>query len=381
MIAAVVGVGMTPFGKFPNRSLTDLAREAMMAALKDAGMLPRQVEAAFVGNVLGETEARESGLGQVLLTACGIKGTGVTNVENVCATGSTALHLAVMAVAAGQAQVALALGVEKMTGNRRITLTAGAQTLEERLGFNMPATFALKAQRYLAEFGGDPRDLAHISVKNYRHALANPRAAFRRAVTLEEVLDSPVVADPLTRLQSCPMSDGAAAVIICHPAMAARFSATPVWVAATALRTGEYRQPPELARWPLDRLTASEAYRQSALGPSDLDVVELHDAFTIAEVMHYEGLGLCPEGEGLRWAVNGKTAIGGPVPVNPSGGLLAKGHPLGATGVAQVVELTEQLRGTAGDRQVEGARVGLAHCMGGDFEGDARAATVIVLQR
>jgi acetyl-CoA acetyltransferase len=229
----------------------------------------------------------------------------------------------------------------------------------------------------MAEYGTTKEQLAKISVKNRAHGALNPMAQFRDPLTVDEVLSSPMIVDPLTRFQCCPIADGAAAVLIASPAVAARV-ARKVNVACSVLVTGNYKNPQNLANWETDRLGASKAYEKAGMGPEDINVVECHDAFTISEILHYEALGLCPPGEGGRLVDEGVVALGGRVPVNPSGGLLSRGHPVGATGVAQIVEVVTQLRHEAGPRQVEGARAGLAHCMGGDKDGDCKSCTVSI---
>lgn len=247
------------------------------------------------------------------------------------------------------------------------------------LGLVTPASFALRAQRHMHEFGTRPEQLAAIAVKNRAHAAHNPIAMFRQPVTQAEVLASPMIATPLTRLQCCPIADGAAALVLVGERLARRLGAT-VRVAASVLTTGTYGTAPDLARWETDRRAAGLAYEQAGLGPADLNVVECHDAFTIAELLHYEGLGLCPPGAGGAYVESGAAALGGRTPVNPSGGLLSRGHPVGATGVAQVVEIAHHLQARADGRQVAGARVGLAHCMGGDKDGDTKSCTITILQ-
>jgi acetyl-CoA acetyltransferase len=228
-------------------------------------------------------------------------------------------------------------------------------------------------------YGVGPEQLARVAVKNRDHAARNPLAMFTGPITVEEVLAAPMIADPLTRLQCCPIADGAAALVLGSPDMARRFGPA-VGVEAAVLGSGGYESPQDLARWETDFRVCALAYEEAGLGPEDLDVVECHDAFTISEILHYEALGLCPPGQGGGLIADGQTAIGGRIPVNPSGGLLSRGHPVGATGVAQIIEVALQLRGEAGLRQVEGARVGLAHCMGGDKAGDTKSCTAVILR-
>lgn len=376
--AAVAGVGMIPFGKYPERSLVDMAAEAAYLALRDAGLKPGQVETGFFANGLASRLFGDSTIGQNAFWEVGINRIPVVNLENACTSGSTAFYLGCNAVAAGQAEVVLVVGAEKMCVPEFGLINSGETEWETQLGLVAPASFALRAQRHMAEFGTTAEQLAQVAVKNRAHAAANPVALFREPITLQEVLEAPMIVDPLTRLQCCPIADGAAALVLCSPEMARRLGAG-VKVEAAVLSSGSYESPQDLARWETDLRTSAQAYEKAGLGPEDIDLVECHDAFTISEILHYEALGLCPEGEGGRFAEQGHSALGGRVPVNPSGGLLSRGHPVGATGVAQVIEVVQQLKGQAGPRQIPGAKIGLAHCMGGDKAGDTKSCTVAIL--
>lgn len=376
--AAVAGVGMIPFGKYPERSLVDMAAEAAYLALRDAGLKPGQVEAGFFANGLASRLFGDSTIGQNAFWEVGINRIPVVNVENACTSGSTAFYLGCNAVAAGQAEVVLVVGAEKMCVPEFGLINSGETEWETQLGLVAPASFALRAQRHMAEFGTTAEQLAQVAVKNRAHAAANPVALFREPITLQEVLEAPMIVDPLTRFQCCPIADGAAALVLCSPEMARRLGAG-VKVEAAVLSSGSYESPQDLARWETDLRTSAQAYEKAGLGPEDIDLVECHDAFTISEILHYEALGLCPEGEGGKFAEQGHSALGGRVPVNPSGGLLSRGHPVGATGVAQVIEVVQQLKGQAGPRQISGAKIGLAHCMGGDKAGDTKSCTVAIL--
>ncbi|MDO9598939.1 MAG: thiolase family protein [Azoarcus sp.] len=374
----VAGIGSTAFARQPERSLLDLAAEAGRRALADAGLAPSEIGLGAFANALAGKLFGDLTVGQNAFAALGMARLPVVNVENACTSGSTAFYLACLAVRAGEVECAMVIGAEKMCVPQLGLLSSGDSELDTLLGLVTPASFAMRARRHMAEFGTTAAQLAQVSVKNRRHGMLNPLAQFRTEVTVEEVLASPMIADPLTRLQSCPMADGAAALIVCSASMAKRLGARVVVRAAT-LSTGNYDNPQDMVRWRTDREGAYQAYEQAGIGPEDLDVVECHDAFSIAEILHYEALGLCAPGEGGRLVAAGATALGGRVPVNVSGGLLSRGHPVGATGVEQIVELTRQLRGTAGARQVPGARLGLAHCMGGDRAADTKSMTVAVL--
>jgi len=374
----VAGIGVLPFGKHPERSVTALAGAAAMLALQDAGVAPREIGMGIFANVLAPRLFGDSTLGQNVFAGLGINRIPVMNVENACTSGSTAFHLACMAIRAGEADLVLTIGAEKMCLPQMGLLSSGNSDVDTLLGLVTPASFALRARRHMQEFGTTAQQMAQVAVKNRKHAALNPQAQFREPISLEQVLNSPLIADPLTRLQSCPIADGAAAVLLCSERMARRLSCK-IGVRASILVSGSYDNPQDLARWETDYRCARLAYERASLGAVDLDLVECHDAFTIAEIMHYEALGLCPPGEGGRFVESGAAALGGSLPVNVSGGLLSRGHPVAATGLAQIAEVTLQLRGQAGARQVEGAKVGLAHCMGGDRAADTKSATIVIL--
>jgi acetyl-CoA acetyltransferase len=311
----------------------------------------------------------------------GISGIPIVNVENACASGSSALREGWMAVAGGFYDVVMVTGVEKAVMPKGTMLNVGAGELETKLGEVFPGYFATIAQKHMERFGTTREQMAQVSVKNHLHGALNPYAQFQKKFTVEEVLNSPMIADPLTLYSCCPNSDGAAALVLCSKERAKRLNGRAVRIAASVLTTGTYDNQRDITNWDVEIRAAQQAYKMASLGPEDLNVVEVHDAFTICEILHYEGLGLCPFGEGGRLIDEKATAIGGRIPVNPSGGLLSKGHPVGASGVAQVVEIVWHLRGEAGERQVKGAKVGLADMMGGNKEGDTRACTVHILVR
>ncbi len=377
----VIGAGMTQFGKHPGRGLKDLGREACFNALRDAGISPREIEAGYCGNALAPVIQGETGVGQNVFWEVGINEIPIVNVENACASGSTALREGWMAVAAGFSDLVIVAGVEKTVMPKGTMLDVGAGDLETKLGDVFPGQFALIARKHTERYGTTREQMAHVSVKNHYHGTLNPFAQFQKQLTVEEVLRSPMVADPLTVYSCCPNSDGAAALVLTTKEKARKISARPVRISASVLTTGVYSNQRDITAWEIEKKAADRAYRMAGIGPEDLDVVEVHDAFTIAEIIHYEDLGLCRAGEGGRLVDEDITALGGRIPVNPSGGLLSRGHPIGASGVAQVVELVWQLRGEAGKRQVRNARVGLAQIMGGYKEWDTRACTVQILVR
>jgi len=375
----VVGVGMTRFGKHPDRDATDLGAEALLGAVADAGIDPRLIEAAYCGHVF-----QGMVMGQRILAQVGLAGLPLTNVENACSSGATAIREASLAVRAGEHDVVVAVGAEHLTSQFRGALTPDPSDPEAAVGATMPGVYAMRARRYMEEFGMTREQLALIPVKNKTNAALNPLAHFRSAITVEDVLESRPIADPL-RLHDCsPVTDGAAAVIVMSDKAAKRYAnGQAVRLAASTLRSGSVDvEPTSMTFEPLTRATAQDAYEKAGIGPEDVDFCEVHDCFSIAEVLRVEGLGLFPQGEYPSAVERGEADIGGRLPVNPSGGLLGKGHPLGGTGVAQVVEVVRQLRGECGDRQIEGARVGLAHCRGGKAVGiEGAACTVQVLIR
>ncbi len=342
--AYVIGIGMTPFQARSQSALAELAREAAHLALRDAGIEPRTVTAGFFANALGSRLTGDSTVGQHVFAALGITRVPVVNIENACTSGSSALYLACNAVRAGQADVAMVVGAEKMSVPGLGLLNSGTAELETRLGLVTPASFALRAQRLVHEFGTTPAQLAMVAVKNRRHARYNSIAQFTDPISVEEVLNSPMIADPITRLQCCPVADGAAAVVLASERIA-RPNSRALRVRAAVLCSGSYENPADLVRWETDYRGAHLAYEQAGVGPEDVDIVECHDAFAIAEILHYEALGLCATGEGGRLVEDGVTALGGRCPVNTSGGLLSRGHPIAATGCAQIAEVAEQLRG------------------------------------
>jgi acetyl-CoA acetyltransferase len=375
----IIGAGMTQFGKHLERSLRDLGREACLLAIQDAGVTPKDVEAGYCGNALAPAIQGETGVGQNVFWEVGISGIPIVNMENACASGSTALREGWMAVAGGFYDVVMVIGVEKAVMPKGTMLNVGAGELETKLGEVFPGYFATIAQKHMERFGTTREQMAQVSVKNHIHGALNPFAQFQKKFTLEEVLKSPMIADPLTLYSCCSNSDGAAALILCSKEKAKGVDGRAIRIAASILATGTYENQRDITNWDVEIRAAQQAYKMASLGPEDLDVVEVHDAFTICEILHYEGLGLCPFGEGGRLIEERATELGGRIPVNPSGGLLSKGHPVGASGVAQVVEIVWHLRGQAGERQVQGAKVGLADMMGGNKEGDTRACTVHIL--
>ncbi|MBI4608901.1 MAG: thiolase domain-containing protein [Candidatus Rokubacteria bacterium] len=373
----VIGVGVTPFGKH-ERSSAELFAEAAAEALDDAGLAPTAIQAIYFGNVVGGPAERQLHMGPQAASILGLPWVPTTRFETACATSHAAFRHAVMEVASGTSDVVLVGGAERVLDIPTETATelfayASDAAFEQPAGLTVPGVFALIARAHMAKYGTTEEQMAHVAVKNHRHGALNPKAQFRKEITLEQVLASPRIADPLKLYDCCPFTDGGAAVLLASEE-AARRSRRPVWVLASAAASDAMclHDKKDLTRALATERAAQTAYRQAGLGPKDVDVVELHDCFTIAEIVATEGLGLFEPGTGGTAAEKGWTSLGGKLPVNPSGGLKAKGHPIGATGAAQIAEIVTQLRGEAGPRQVEGARIGLAHTLGGN------TATVLV---
>ncbi|MFX0199925.1 MAG: thiolase family protein [Candidatus Hodarchaeota archaeon] len=377
----IIGVGMTPLGKFPEVTMTDMAQRAFYDAIKDSGVKPKEIEAAFIGHV--RQPGQGAMLGQRIMRDVGVTGIPILNVENICSSGSSALWCAFGVISSGQFDLVAVIGVEQLSILGKGVLPPRQEDLEGLQGATLPSYFAMVARRHMHEYGTTIEQLARVSIKNHRNGCFNPYAQFQKEVTFEEIADSPMVADPLTVLHCCPTGDGAASAIVCSGDVVKKFSSKPIKIAASVLKSGTYDGGcRDLTINDQTIRAVQEAYEISGIGPEDLDLIELHDCFTIAEIFHYENLGLCKKGEGGRFIDEGQTELTGKIPVNPSGGLLAKGHPLGATGVAQVVEIVWQLRGEAGKRQIPNAKVGLTHCVGGVVDGlDLGACTIHILKR
>jgi acetyl-CoA acetyltransferase len=374
----VLGVGQSEFGKFPDRTATEMGAAAARTAIEDAGISAGDLQAAFSARLY---ESRITG--QAILKEIGVTGIEVVNVENACAAGSTAVRSLYKDIAGGFCDAGIALGVESMTtspiAGKLIPPPKG--DLEGQMGLTMPVIFALQARRLMETREATREDFAQVSVKAHDFAALNPLAQYRKRLTLEEVLGSRMIADPITLLQCCPNTDGAAAVILCSEDFARKYTTRPVRILGSSLISGDYDfKRDDLTTLDAGVRAARAAYEQAGIEPKDVDVVELHDAFACEEIAHYEDLGLCPPGAGVGFFRSGATSLGGRVPVNPSGGLLSLGHPLAASGVRVICEITNQLRGRCGDRQVPGARIGLAQMAGGYVTGlTVGAASVHIL--
>jgi len=405
--AIVAGVGMTPFGKHLDTGLKSLGAQSVVAALADAGVEQKDLEAAWVGNAAaGLVTGQECIRGQVILRSIGLGKLPVVNVENACASASTALNQAAAMVSAGLYDCVLALGAEKLyhvDKKKSFAAFSGAVDVEalqgimaalqktaSQQGASSAASgagekrsmfmdiYAAMARNHMQRYGTTARQFAMVSAKNSHHGSLNPRAQFREELSVDEVLAAPMIAEPLTRPMCSPIGDGSAAVVLVSERKARELGISrPVRIVSSVLRSGWDHGIDEAGTV---EVCAREAYEQAGVGPTDLHVVECHDASAPAEVSATESLGLCAKGEGGRLVEEGATRLGGRIPVNTSGGLLRKGHPVGATGIAQIVELTEQLQGRSGPRQVQGARVALAHNGGGNIGTDAAAMCVTILQ-
>jgi acetyl-CoA acyltransferase len=407
----VVGVGMTHFGRHLDRSVKDLSQAAVADALSDAPCAPKDVQVAFFGNctqgfMAGQVFIR----GQVALLPQGFEGVPIHNVENACATASTAFHLAAMHLRAGEADVALAVGVEKMYSTdkakmfsvfdsgwdidtvsenvaRLVALGTGVEppegTVSERPYSIFMDVYAAFGRQMMRRFGITQRQIAAVAAKNHRHSVHNERAQYRTAMSVDEVLAAPPITYPLTLPMCAPISDGAAAAVLCTKAGMHRLgidAKRAIRVRATVMRSASGRDGEDLVGH-VTRLAALSAYERAGVAPADVDVAEVHDATAIGELIQTENLGLCEPGQSGILAETGHTTIGGSIPINPSGGLESKGHPVGATGLGQIFELVTQLRGGAGARQVKGARIAIQENGGGLWGVEEAAAHVGIFER
>jgi acetyl-CoA C-acetyltransferase len=361
---------MQKWGELWEKSARDIFVESALLAMDDAGA--DSLQAMYVGSMSPGLFAAQEHLGSVLADYLGQKNISGTRVESACASGGLAFRMAFMDVASGMHDVVLAGGVEKMTdisgGEATYALaTAADMQWEGASGVTFPGLYAMMAVAHMNKFGSTREQLASVAVKNHHNGMMNERAQYRSEITVEGVINSVKVADPLNILDCSPITDGAAAVILVPADMASRFSKQPVKVIGSghATDTVALDDREDLTTLKAVKLSSEEAYKMAGKTAADMDLAEVHDCFTIAEIMVTESICFCKPGQGGAAVVAGETAIGGRIPVNPSGGLKSKGHPVGATGVAQIVELTEQLRGEAGGRQVANARLGLAQNMGG----------------
>ena len=380
----VLGVSMTRFGKHIEKSLTDLSYEPIWEAIKEAKIDPHDIGITFVGNAYaGLITGQESVRGQVIMREAGITGIPIVNVENACASGSTAFYLAERAVASEQTDIALAVGVEKLfcddTGKSLQALSTSSDLeIEGRMGILFAGIYAMRIRTHMDKYGITKEQLALTAVKNQFHGSLNPHSQYQKPVTVEEVLDSRMIADPVTLLMTCPLGDGAAAVVVGTKEMAQKMGKRAVKISATELGSFGFpkKEDPSIAA-----RVAQKAYKTADIKPRDVQVAELHDAVSPIELYLMEELGLCGPGESGKLIQDRECWFNGKMPLNTSGGLTAKGHPAGATGIAQIAELTWQIRGEAGKRQVTPApNVGLADNGGGNVGGETAVVAVHILK-
>jgi acetyl-CoA C-acetyltransferase len=369
---AIIGVGITKFGELWWSSFREIFIEAGIQALEDAGISGRDIEAMYIGNMSAGQFIRQEHVACLIADQAGLNPIPCTRVEAACASGGLALRQAIIDVASGMHNIVIAAGVEKMSDvltEEAVGALASAsdQEWEAFVGATFPALYALMARRHMYEFGTTEEQMAMVAVKNHDFANKNPVAQYRSRITVEDVLKSPPVCTPLKLLDCSPISDGAACVVLAPADEAKKYTDTPILVAGSghATDTLALHSRKSLTRLDATVEAARRAYEMAHISPSQVQVAEVHDCFTIAEIMAIEDLGFCKKGEGGKMTEEGQTNLGGRIVVNPSGGLKGKGHPVGATGIAQAVEIVLQLRGEAGKRQVEGAEIGLTHNVGG----------------
>lgn len=399
----IIGASMTPFGKRLDETVKSLTTQAVNDALKDASLVKDDIQAAWFSNTRQPIlEGQNTIRGQIALKAAGIEGIPIINIENACASGSTAVHQAMTAIRAGMVDIALVVGAEKMVYPDRpekiATAFAGGTDIHDRegvldyivsIGGTKPGPdrslfmdlYAAQARVHMERFGTTQEDFARIASNTHCHGQLNPNAQYRTPFTMEQVLADKPIVYPFTRAMCAPVSDGASAVILCSEKVLKRLGhSRAVRIRAIALLSTITRDKFDYANH-IGRRAAQLAYQQAGVGPADIDVVEVHDATAFSTVQQIENLGLCEPGEVGARLRKGDFRIGGYAPVNPSGGLLAKGHPVGATGIAQMYELTTQLRGEASARQVHGARIGIAENGGGFLGVEEGVTTVAILER
>ncbi len=380
---SILGVGSTPFGRLEGQDITKLAVDACREAIADSGIARSRIQALYLGNFAGERLAGQGSLAAVVAGRLSLEGIPATKVEGACASGGLGFREGFLTVALGLYDFVLVAGVEKMSampiGDITAALsTAGDEESEMRTGLTFPGAFAMVMEAHMEKYGTTRKQIAEVSIKNHQNGLSNPKAQFRRATNLEEVVNSRFIAEPIRLFDCPPISDGAAAAVLCPTEMAGDFADKPVRILGSGHATGPSALTGmrELTSFSASVKAAQAAYEMAGLGPSNIDVAEVHDCFTVAEIVATEDLGFFPKGEGGPAVQSGETALDGSIPVNPSGGLIAKGHPVGATGLAQIYDLTVQIRGNAVN-QITNPEAALAHNLGG---ADA-VATVHILGR
>ncbi len=365
---AIIGVGMSKFGELWAQSFRDIFTEAALAAISDSGV--DHIDSMYIGSMTPGLFVGQEHIASLLADYLGVTGISATRVESACASGGAAVRQAILEIASGESEYVLAGGVEKMNDGADTTYalsTAADQEYEVFHGVTFPGLYAMVARAHMHKYGTTREQLADVAVKNHTHGIKNPNAQFRMNVTRESVMNSTLVADPLGLLHCSPVTDGAAAVIVTTEANAKKLGKSYVKVLASAQATDgiALHSRKDLASIPVVKVAAERAYKAANLKPDDLDLIEVHDCFTIAELVVMEELGLVDRGKSGEAVSSGMTTLGGKIPINTSGGLKSKGHPVGATGVAQIIDIVEQLRGNAGDRQVQNARIGMTQNMGG----------------
>ncbi len=372
MRVAIIGVGMTKFGELWDKSYRQLFVEAGIEAIKDAGIDPKDIEAIYGGSMTPGQFINQEHVASLIADQAGLANIPAIRVEAACASGGLALRQAYLAIKAGEYDLVLVGGVEKMTDILTPQVvgalaSAADQEWEGFYGVTFPGLYAMMARRHMYEYGTTEEQLAMVAVKNHYNGARNPKAQFQSEITVDQVLNSPMVAEPLKLLDCSPITDGAAAVILASEKVAKEYTDTPIWILGSghATDTIALHDRKSLTRLDATIIAAKQAYKQAKIEPKDVDVAEVHDCFTIAEIMAIEDLGFVKKGEGGKVVEEGMTSLNGELPVNTSGGLKACGHPVGATGVKQAVEIALQLRNEAGKRQVEDAEIGLTHNVGG----------------
>lgn len=367
---AIIGVSQTKFGELWDTSFRDMITEAGMKAIEDANIEGADLEAMYIGNMSAGLFVHQEHIASLIADHAGLNPIPSSRVEAACASGGLALRSGIMAVASGYHDIVISAGVEKMTDvvdPTPIVATASDQEWEAQQGVNFPSLYAMMARRHMHEYGTTREQLAMVSVLNHKNGARNPLAQFPMEVTVDQVLNSSKVADPLRLLDCSPITDGAAAVILCPAEDASKYTDTPVYVKASAQASGTIglHERRDITTIDATVFAARKAYGMADLKPKDIDVVEVHDCFSINGLLAIEDLGFVEKGKGGPAVEEGITELDGQIPVNPSGGLKSRGHPLGATGIAQTAEIVWQLRGEADKRQVEGVEIGMTHNIGG----------------
>ena len=368
---AIIGIGMTKFGQLWDKDLTSLAVDAGVKALRDAKIHQKDIQSLYIGTMSGGLFVNQEHLGSKIPDYAGFKNIPSTRVEAACASGGLALRQAYMDVASGMNDIVVAGGVEKMTdigthSTTKVLATAADTETEGIQGATFPGLYAMMAKLHMHKFGTTQEQMAQVSVKNHMNAVNNKNAQFRREISVQDVMNSQMIADPLKLLDASPITDGAAAVVLASEEVAKKVCDKPIWIIGSGHATDSIslHDRDDLTTLTATVKAAKQAYNQAGITPKDVGVAEVHDCFTIAELLAIEDLGFVKKGESGKFIENGHTMIGGKIPINTSGGLKAKGHPIGASGIAQAIEIVQQLRGNAGKRNTN-ANIGLTHNVGG----------------